>query len=107
MHLDYRLSKNATNKNFGTYNKLVENSIQSMYLQTLQTYFVSLHLGKVIQRRLDPGKETPEGFFRVRSQKEYQNVAIISFAHLEKINIFCFMHKSVAQKLSLPCPLEN
>ena len=27
--------------------------------------------------------------------------------HPEKINIFCFMHKSVAQKLSLLRPLEN
>ena len=59
------------------------------------------------QRRLDPGMETPEGFFQVRSQKEYQNVVIISFVHLEKINIFCFMYKGVAQKLSLPRPLEN
>ena len=59
------------------------------------------------QRRLDPGKETLKGFFQVRNNKEYQNVEIISFVHLEKINIFCFMHKGVAQKLSLPRPLEN
>ena len=59
------------------------------------------------QRILDPGKETLEGFFQVRNQKEYLNMVIISFANLEKINTFCFMHKSVAQKLSLPCPLEN
>ena len=59
------------------------------------------------QRRLDPGKETLEGFFQVGNQKEYQNVVIISFVHLEKIDIFCFMHKSVAQKLSLPCPFES
>ena len=52
--------------------------------------------GNLEQRRLDPGKETPEGFFQVRSQKEYQNVVIISFVHLEKRNIFCFMPKSVA-----------
>ena len=60
-----------------------------------------------MQRRLDPGKETLEGFFQVGNQKEYQNVVIISFVHLEKVNIFCFMHKSVAQKLSLPCPFES
>ena len=60
-----------------------------------------------IQRRLDPGKETLEGFFQFGNQKEYQNVVIISFVHLEKVNIFCFMHKSVAQKLSLPCPFES
>ena len=59
------------------------------------------------QRRLDPGKETLEGFFQVGNQKEYQNVVIISFVHLEKIDIFCFMHKSVAQKLSPPRPLEK
>ena len=55
----------------------------------------------------DPGMHTPERFFQVRNQKEYQNVVIISFVHLEKINIFCFMHKGVVQKLSLPRPLEN
>ena len=64
-------------------------------------------IGIISQRRLDPGKETLEGFFQVGNQKEYQNVVIISSVHLEKINIFCFMHKSVAQKSSLPCPLEN
>ena len=40
------------------------------------------------QRRLDLGKETLEGFFQVRNQKEYENVVIISFVHLEKINFF-------------------
>ena len=61
----------------------------------------------LVQRRLDPGKETLEGFFQVGNQKEYQNVVIISFVHLEKINIFCFVHKGMALKLSLPHPLEN
>ena len=60
-----------------------------------------------VQRRLDPGKETLEGFFKVGNQKEYRDVVMISFVHLEKINIFCFMHKSVAQKLSLPHPLKT
>ena len=50
--------------------------------------------------RLDPGKETLEGFFQDGNQKDYQNVVMISFVHLEKVNIFCFMHKSVAQKLA-------
>ena len=59
------------------------------------------------QRRLDPGMETHKGVFQVGSQKEYQNVVMISFVHLEKINIFCFMHKGMAQKLGLPRPLEN
>ena len=59
------------------------------------------------QRRLDPGKETLGEFFQVRNEKEYQNVVIISFVNLEKINTFCFMHKGVVQKLSLPRPLEN
>ena len=63
--------------------------------------------GWLAQRRLDPGKEGRKGFFQVQNHKEYQNVVIISFVHLEKINIFCFMHKGVAQKLSLPRPLEN
>ena len=42
-----------------------------------------------------------------RNQKEYQKMVRIPFINLEKINIFGFMHKGVAQKLSLPCPLEN
>ena len=61
----------------------------------------------MIIQRLDPGKETLEGFFQVTNQKEYLNMVIISFVHLEKISIFCFIHKSVAQKLSPPHPLEN
>ena len=63
----------------------------------------SLH----IQRRLDPGKKTLEGFFQVGNQKESQNVVIKSFLHLEKINIFCLKYKGVAQKLSLSRPLGN
>ena len=59
------------------------------------------------QRRLDPGKEGGKGFFQVQNHKEYQNVVIISFVDLEKLNTFCFMHKGVAQKLSLPRPLED
>ena len=56
---------------------------------------------------ISSGLITLKGFFQVRNHKEYQNVVIISFVHLEKINIFCFMHNGVAQKLSLPRPLEN
>ena len=59
------------------------------------------------QRRLDPGMDTPRGFFQVGNQMEYQKIVIITFVHLEKINFFCSMHKVVAQKLSLPRPLEN
>ena len=58
------------------------------------------------QRRLDPGMETRKGFFQDGSQKEYQNVVKISFEHLEKIDIFYLVYKGVAQKLSLPRPLE-
>ena len=64
-------------------------------------------LTNLTQRRLDPGMETPEEFFQVRSQKEHHNFVIISFVHLEKINIFCFMYKGVVQILSLVSPLEN
>ena len=56
---------------------------------------------------ISSGLITLKGFFQVQNHKEYKNVVIISFVHLEKINIFCFMHKGVAQKLSLPRPLEN
>ena len=59
-------------------------------------YYIIKRVGGLGQRRLDPGMETLEGFFKVRNQKEYQNVVIISFVHLEKINIFCFMDKGVA-----------
>ena len=44
------------------------------------------------QRRLDPGKETLKVFFQVRNHKEYQNVVIVSFVHLEKMKKNCFMH---------------
>ena len=81
---------------------------KNVFLQKVRTQvFECQNHDTLSQRRLEPGKETPEGFFQVRSQKEYQNVVIISFVHLEKINIFCFMLKSVAQKLSLPRPLEK
>ena len=53
---------------------------------------------------ISSGLITLKGFFQVRNHKEYQNVVIISFVHLEKINIFCFMHKGMAQNLSLPQP---
>ena len=55
------------------------------------------------QKRLYPGKETLEGFFQGRNQKEYQNVVIILFVHPEK-NVH---YKNVAHKLSLPRPLKN
>ena len=58
------------------------------------------------QRRLDLGMDTPLWFFQVWNQMEYQQMVLISFVHLEKIDNFCFMHKGVAQKLSLPGPLE-
>ena len=63
--------------------------------------------GGLIQRRLDPGMDTPRGFFKVGNQEEYRKMVITPFVNLEKINIFCFMDKGVAQKLSLPRPLEN
>ena len=46
-------------------------------------------------------------FFGQAELFQFQKMVIITFVHLEKINIFCFMHKSVAQKLSPPRPLEN
>ena len=73
----------------------------------MQSFFVMTFKSGPSQRRLDPGKEGRMGFFQVQNHKEYQNLVIISFVHLEKINTFCFMHKGVEQKLSLPRPLEN
>ena len=51
--------------------------------------------------------DTPGRFFQVWNQKEFQKIVLIPFIHIEKINIFCFIDKSVAQKLSMPRPLEN
>ena len=42
----------------------------------------------------------------IRKEQRFQKMVIILFGHYEKKNIFYFMHKVVAQKLSLPCPLE-
>ena len=56
------------------------------------------------QRRLDPGKETLEGFFQVGNQKEYQNVVIISFVHFEKINIFLFYAQECGTKIEPAMP---
>ena len=36
------------------------------------------------QRRLDPGMDTPRGFFKVGNQKKYQKMVITTFVHLEK-----------------------
>ena len=97
----YRIKVNAVTA-LGSYSI---DTIEEAFTEFESMY--PLHFRVFVQRRLDPGKETLEGFFQVGHQKEYQNVVIISFVHLEKINIFCFMHKGVAQKLSLPRPLEN
>ena len=53
------------------------------------------------QRRLDPGKETLEGFFQVVNHKEYQNVVMISFVHLEKLKKIFYAQECSAR------PLEN
>ena len=53
-----------------------------------------------------PGKDTPEGFFKVWNQKKYQKMVILSFLNLKNRH-FCLMHKGVAQKLSLTRPFEN
>ena len=45
-------------------------------------------------------------FFQAVNQKQYQKMVLNPFVHLWKTNIFCFMHKGVVQKLSLPRPLE-
>ena len=81
-------------------------------LKDVQYYMCGLQKSsKLLKQFMDysisSGLITLKGFFQVQNHKEYQNVVIISFVHLEKINIFCFMHKGVAQKLSLPRPLEN
>ena len=55
---------------------------------------------------ISSGLITLKGFFQLQNHKEYQNVVIISFVHLEKINNFCFMRKGMVQKLNLSRPLE-
>ena len=37
---------------------------------------------------------------------ELAEMVLISFEDIQKISNFCFMHKGVAQKLSLPHPFE-
>ena len=81
---------------------LLERQIKELgihYKDTMKIIYYSVRLGKVGKKRLDPGMDTPGGFFQVGNPKEYQRMIIIPFVHLEKITIFCFMHKGVAQKL--------
>ena len=54
-----------------------------------------------------PGHIASGHFWQLFPHKEFQKMVIMTFVQLEKINIFCFMHKSVVQKLSLPRPFEN
>ena len=58
------------------------------------------------QRRLEPGKEGSRGFLQIYTQQSQQKMVLISFEDIQKISIFCFMHKGVAQNLSLPHPFE-
>ena len=89
------------------YGKNKDFFFESFFKQQKMSFWTLMSLWTLVQRRLDPGKEGRKGFFQVQNHKEYQNVVIISFVHLEKINVFCFMYNVVAQKLSLPRPLEN
>ena len=89
-------------KNGWLFNKFAGGTWRS---QIWLRFCLSVHT--LSQRRLDSGMDTPGGFFQLRSQKEYQKIVIIPLVHLEKIKTFCFMHRSVAQKLALPHPLEN
>ena len=66
--------------------------------------YLYTNLRITVQRRLDPGMDTPVGFFKVGNQKEYQIIVIISFVHLERINTLCFTHKGVAGSIFAPCP---
>ena len=57
---------------------------------------------EIIQRRLDPGMDTPSQKPEGISKSSYNTI----FSS-RKMNIFCIMHKGVVQILSLPYPLEN
>ena len=62
---------------------------------------------KVIQHMdysISSGLITLKGFFQVRNHKEYQNVVIISFVHLEKINIFLFYAQERGAKIEPAMP---
>ena len=58
------------------------------------------------QRTLKPGKEDLRGFLQIHTQQSQQKMVLISFEDIEKTSNFCFMHKGVAQKLSLPHTFE-
>ena len=85
------------NKNSFYQVKKMKNSI--IQISLAQFWWSSNKEDCLIQRRLDPGKETLEGFFQVGSLKEYQNVVIISFVYLEKINIFLFYAQECSTKI--------
>ena len=85
--------------------------ISLRYVVVMKAFFGKWVYKCLVTQNMDysifSGLITLKGFFQVRNHKEYQNVIMISFVHLEKINIFCFMHQGMAQKLSLPRRLEN
>ena len=89
------------------------NSLKMVFLHNIKvfcgckSFITDVSLTLIMDYSISSGLITLKGFFQVQNHQEYQNVVIISFVHLEKINIFCFMHQGVAQKLSLPRPLEN
>ena len=47
-----------------------------------------------------------KSFFENTKAVELAKMVLISVEDIQKINNFCFMHKGVAQKLSLPHPFE-
>ena len=53
-----------------------------------------------------PGRIASWHFLQLFPHKEFQKMVLKSFEDIQKISIFCFMQKGVAQNLSLPHPFE-
>ena len=57
-----------------------------------------------MQRTLEPRRE--DYYFVNLKAVELEKMVLTSVEDIQKINNFCFMHKGVAQKLTLPHPFE-
>ena len=58
------------------------------------------------KEHLSPERKAQEVYCRSVHSRASKKMVLISFEDIEKISNFCFMHKCMAQKLSLPHPFE-
>ena len=87
--------------------KYLGQNIRSKEESNYKRYRVWIKYMRQVKEYLDLfGVKGLSAFLYIRKEQRFQTMVMILFAHYKKINIFYFMHKGVAQKLSLPCPLE-